>query len=93
MAKPYVRNIKTQIIIDMKEDISSAEFVKLFVKKGNNVEIEWVCSVYQTDYLLHQVEEGDFDIPGIYKIQPYIEMPEWEGRCNTVEFTVYANYQ
>ena len=89
----YLGDIGTEIIVDVCSDISTATLVSLKVMKPDGTEHTWVGTVYQTQYIRYITQVGDFDQVGEYRVQPYIEMPGWEGRGDTATFKVSATFQ
>ncbi len=90
--KHYVNEIGTEIIVDCGQDVSSATTTKLEVRKPDGTLAEWDATIYETDYLKYLTVAGDFDQAGLYAIQPYLVLPTWTGRGETVTFYVFGNY-
>ena len=88
--KHYVNEIGTEVVIDCGEDISMSTVHTLLVRKPDGATVEWSASIYQSNFLLYTVVSGDFDQEGEYAIQPYLTLPGWLGRGQTVKFYVYG---
>lgn len=96
--KHYINTIGTVIRVDVGSDISTATVRKFLVRKPSNEYVEWTATVgdpvqgvYQI--LEYVVQAGDWDEPGTYALQAYVEMPEWQGPGTTVKFKLYNRYQ
>ncbi len=90
--KSYVGDIGTIIEVDMGTDISHASLVELHVKKPGGSSVEWTGAVYDTNYIRYSTVDGDFSLPGLYLVNPYIEIGNWKGYGETVSFRVYRKY-
>ena len=98
--KVYVGDINTEIRIDMQEDLTGYNSVKLRVKKPDTSVVEWSPTVAANaatglmSTLKYFVQENDLNLRGIYKIQPYIKFTGgWEGRGSTIILEVFDSYQ
>ena len=92
MSNHYINEIGTEILVDCGQDISAATDYALEVRKPDGSYAEWTPTISDTDYLLYLTQSGDFNVSGMYSIQPYIELPGgWTGRGQAVFFYVY-NY-
>lgn len=66
---------------------------QLYVRKPNKSEVEWIPTIYNTNYLRYTIQTDDLDEAGIYIINPYIEIDGWKGRGESVQIVVYAHYE
>jgi len=92
MAKHYVGNIGTEIIVNCGTDISGATAQSLKVKKPSGAIVNWLATIYNTNFLKYSVASRDFDEAGVYELQAYIVMPSWIGRGETTTFTIYKSF-
>jgi hypothetical protein len=94
MAKHYVGEIGTQVIIEFDSDISAASGVWMETKKPDGVTIEvWGSAVVSGIYVVHTVESGDFDQAGQYSVQPYIALSGgWSGYGETSIFEIHKKF-
>jgi len=90
VSKFYVGDIGVRIEVDTCSDITTATLVVLRVEKPDGTTHDWVGTVYDTTKILYIVGPGDFDQEGRYRLQPYIEMPSWQGQGNTATFKVHS---
>jgi hypothetical protein len=98
--KLYVGDVGTFIIVDTKVDLTGALSLSFRVRKPDGTEVTWTPVILHTvdfkKYLRYEVQEGDFDQAGEYKLQAYAQVPEdgiyWEGRGETASFVVYARW-
>lgn len=95
----HVGDIGTQFIITVKEDdsivdISSASSIIIYLKKPNGVSYEKYGS-FVTDgtdgKLFYTSVYGDFDAPGLYKLQAKLTMGGSTYHSNLETFKVYCN--
>ena len=102
MTQFYVDDIGNVIKLNCKDDesntildLTTALITKIFIKKPNGDIIEREAEVISINNenkgLRYVIQEGDLDIPGTYKIQPYVEFENAKIRGKTNEFIVY-NY-
>jgi hypothetical protein len=89
----YIGDIGTEIIVDVCSDITTATLAALKVMKPDMTEHTWVGSVYDTTKIRYIAQSGDFDQVGEYRVQPYIEMPGWQGRGDTATFKISSQFQ
>ncbi len=91
--KYYVGDIGTIIIIDVCSDITTATLMALDVTKPDGTTDRWVGSLSGSTSIQYVVDVDDFDQAGEYRVQSYIEMPNWSGHGDTTQFTVSEVYQ
>jgi hypothetical protein len=100
MAEIHVGDIGTQILISIVDqdggvaDISLASSTIFSIEKPNGVILEVDAELYTdgTDgLLLYTVVEGDFDVVGIYKVQPKIIFSSGSYSGSVSTFRVYKN--
>lgn len=89
MAKIFVGDIGTYIILDMQVDISLATNLNFKVVKPDETEEDWEPEIYNERYLRYQTVEGDLNVSGRYDIQPSLTIGDWTGSGNPVKFIVY----
>lgn len=91
--RSYVGDIGTVLMVNTKEDISTASKVSLKIKKPDDTEVEWIGTVDRTTYIRYATVSGDFDQSGEYHMNAYVEMTGWTGRGETVSFHIYEPFQ
>lgn len=91
--KHYVGEVGTNLIYDTGIDISQASKVLIKVRQPDGKIVEWVATVFQLTKLRHISAQGELDLPGIYKIQTYIEdgPNHWHGE--TAEQPIYKLFE
>lgn len=90
-SKYYVGDIGTAIIVDTGSNLTTATVTDLAVlKPGSTVEVIYNGVVFDTTKIKYIIVAGDFDVEGIYDLQAVVELPTWQGRGETVQFTVNA---
>ena len=102
MSKIYVGDVGTVIRLDTDPsgdagiDLSSADTLKILVKKPDGTLDEWEATQYSdTTQIQYITEEGDLDIKGTYKFQAYIawDNPASEHRGETASIKVYEAFK
>lgn len=91
--KYYVGDIGTLVLVDIGTDITLATECAIYVKKPNGTRVTWVASISGEEEIQYIIQDGDWDLPGIYTIQSYIVTPSWSGRGTTATFTVYSDFK
>jgi hypothetical protein len=94
----HLNDIGTRILITIKEgadavDISTATVMEFDFKKKDGstftVDAEWDTD--GTDGVMEYITvEDDIDQLGKWSVQPYLEMPNWQGHTQKIDFRVGA---
>jgi hypothetical protein len=75
-------------------DISTATVLRIKFKKPTGTVVTQTA-VFSTDgtdgKLRYTTVAGDLDVPKWWKLQGYIEMPNWKGHSKIGEFEVFEN--
>lgn len=96
--KIWVDDIGTEVLMDAKEDISSATVIKLFVQKPDNSVVEWVINPahwpgvdedHPVNEIKYLIQAGDLNLKGKYTVQSYVELPAWSGSGDKDSFQVW----
>lgn len=93
LSKIYKNDVGTVIRIDMLTDITTATTETLYYKKPSGSTGQWTPSISGTNYYEYQVVAGDLDEVGTYLVQPYLEIGDFEGYGDTVQFTVLDQFE
>jgi hypothetical protein len=96
MMRPFVGDIGTVIELRIGTNITGATNLKMFCRKpkvdGSGYEIKtWTTGVYiyGSANLCYVTIQNDFDVPGVYRVQGYLELSDgWKGRTEVAEFEV-----
>ena len=91
--KHYVGEYGTVITVDCGSDITGATNLILKVRKPNGTEVEWVATIYNSNYLRYTVVVDDFDQVGTYHLQASLTLVGWNGPGETTEFEIYDEYK
>lgn len=83
-------DVGTVITIDMQEDISNATVTEIEYKKPSGTCGTWTATIEGTDSIKYTTVSGDLDEAGDWELQPYIDLPGWEGRGTAVTLDVEA---
>lgn len=87
MAIPVVGDLHTTIVVDLGTDVSGAVEAIIYAKKPNGELVSWNATPGSTS-ITYITQQGDFDIPGKWIIQPYVDLSTWRGRGAQVEMIV-----
>lgn len=100
MAEIHIGDIGTQILVSVTDqdggvaDLSLATSTLYSIEKPNGITLEVNADLYTdgTDGILsYSVVDGDFDVAGIYKIQPKIIFSSGSYSGSISTFRVYKN--
>lgn len=91
--RPFIGDIGTAIIVNTKEDLTTATLIELKVKKPSGTEVVWPGTIYELTKIRYIIQEGDFNESGEYQIQAYVVFPAWEGLGETSKFMVFAKWE
>jgi hypothetical protein len=76
----YVGDEGTELLLDCGVNISTATLVRVHAKGPKGNKKQWTAAVNGTTHVKRVVALGDFDVPGTWHVQAYVEMPGWKGR-------------
>jgi hypothetical protein len=98
MSKYYQGDVGTEIEVTVGSDISSATETVLHVKKPSGKEVTWNASqgipgVNGITTVRYIIKSGDWNEAGWYILQVYINMPDWQGKGDSVKFQIHAKFQ
>ena len=93
MAKYYVGDVGTLVLVDVKSDITTGTVFKMKILKPLGGEAEWTATREGQTRMKYNIVAGDWDEPGHYKLQAYVETPSWIGRGDTVSFFVSQKFE
>ncbi len=106
MGDVYVGDIGTEIIIAIKEDISSLTDSLFHVQKNNSkttedwaftVKLDWPSDPdYDPQYpnaFNYLTQEDNLDVAGVYKIQGWVNLGTWSGSINTILLPVKEKFE
>jgi len=87
--KYYVNSIGVEIIADTGIDLNTATLTEFQVKKPDGTAATWPATLDSLTRLTYTTQIGDFDQHGLYYLQVYVEMPDFEGKGSITSFYVY----
>lgn len=95
--KHYMGETGLLVVLNMNEDVSTANLAEIRVKKPDLTEVTWSAVPYSVagvpNYILHTTEVSDLDQSGVYELQAYVRMPDWAGIGETAKWVVYHRYE
>ena len=92
--KHYKGTIGTEVLVDVKENIITATTVLLKVTKPSGIVVNWTdCRVKELTKISYIIKSGDWDEAGEYRLQAYVELPDWSGLGETATFTIYDPFK
>lgn len=87
-------DVGTILRFDVGVDSSSIQLAKILVRKPDNTLLEWNATpVSNSTKIEYIVREGDFNMSGIWKLQPYIELSDWKGYGSIIALKVNKNLE
>lgn len=88
----YKGTVGLLVLLDCRQDISSAEDPKIRVKKPSGTVLEWTPTIIQrnglTTLLGYVTQVSDLDEIGVYTIQPQLTLGGWRGYCKEASLEV-----
>lgn len=91
--KIYIGDIGTTITLNTNETITAATITNIKMRKGDGTIVTLVGELSGADSVTYDFVDGDLSCRGIYKVQAYIEMPDWSGLGETASFQVYGAFE
>ena len=93
MGQVFVGDIGTIIYLETGVDLSAATTLNIRVRKradgSHNKHLEtWEGEVYNTTQIKYTIVDGDLDVAGVYSLQAYAVLADWEGHGDEVELYV-----
>lgn len=89
MYEVYVGDVGTEVSLNCGVDISTATVRKILVQKPNTTAVvEWSAMADGANSIRYLTTTSDLDVAGTYLLQPYVELPGWSGKGETVELFV-----
>jgi hypothetical protein len=93
MGQVFVGDVGTIIYLETGVDLSAATSLTIRVRKRaegshNKHLVTWTGEVYNTTQIKYTIVEGDLDYAGVYSLQAYAELADWEGHGDEVELYV-----
>lgn len=97
MARAYVGDIGTIIEVNTFIDLTDAVTLELKIKKPSGAEMVKTAVIPDgmtaaDGKISYTTEAGDFDVAGVYYLQPHIEGASTDHLGNTSSFEVFAPY-
>lgn len=91
--KHYVGEVGAEITVDCKSNIAGATVKQLKVKKPDNTLAIWNAEIEGTNFLKYISLAEDFSVAGVYRVQAFVDTPDWKGRGETDTFTIYRDFE
>ena len=93
MGQVFVGDIGTIIYLETGVDLSAASELKIRVRKRalgshNKHLVNWTGEVYNTTQIKYTIVDGDLNYAGVYSLQAYAKLADWEGYGDEVELFV-----
>ena len=76
----FVGDVGTVLQVDCGADISQATVLKVIAKPPYGAKKEWVGTLNGTNIIDYTLLAGDIHVGGTWRVQSYIELPNWQGR-------------
>jgi hypothetical protein len=92
MSKVYVGDVGTEIVLDCGSSISAATSLEMRVRKPGGQVVTWQATLSGTQAMTYTTVAGDLDLPGVYKLQAKVVLPDWSGLGLAVSLPVYREF-
>jgi hypothetical protein len=92
MAKVYINDANTDILLDCGRDVSTAMLREINVLKPNGDQEVWPAFLSGTNLIGYTTNADTFDMAGTWKLQAHIIIGQGEWRGETATLTVYAPF-
>lgn len=92
MAKYYVNSYGITIILDTKQDVSSATTMQIRAQKPSGKAVTWTAergpmgATGTYTKIQYTVQSGDWDEAGYWTLQAYIATSSWAALGDSVKF-------
>lgn len=94
MSKHYVGDIGTEILVDVKSNISTATELVLRVRKPvSGTLVNWTGTLEGLTKIKYIVADGDWNEVGVYNLQAYVVMPTWSGLGDNTRFEIFDAFR
>jgi len=99
MSTYYVDDVGTEIVVDTKTEIGNASVHNLLLRKPSGKEVTWVGGLGPVDAIgrhttiSYIVKSGDWDEPGWWSLQSYVELGGWHGKGSTAKFELKPKFK
>lgn len=81
-------DVGTLIRVDIGVDITDATVKRLIYVKPNGVAGIWAGTIADSNFITYITKAGDISLPGLWKLQSYIETPSGKWYGDLATFTV-----
>lgn len=84
----YVGAVGTEIVLNTFTDLTTASTTKIRYRRPDFVEGEWPATVFETTKVRYITQADDIAPSGVWTLQAYVELPDWEGLGSSAPMTV-----
>lgn len=90
----YVGSVGVRIDVRLQEDLSQAANMAYHVRRPDGLDVVWMPIVLASDNqgLSYTTKPGDIGLAGTYKMQVYLQLGDWAGLTETVQFQVHERF-
>jgi hypothetical protein len=92
MAKVYLNDANTDILLDCGIDVTAAQMREISVLKPNGDQVEWPAFLSGTNLIGYTTNVDTFDMAGSWRLQAHVIIGQGEWRGETATLTVYAPF-
>jgi len=86
----FVNDVGTDIVLDCGVDIGAALVTTIRARNPAGRVVEWPATPVGSRRISYSLKEGDINMTGKWRLQAYVEMPNWRGRGAWVELEALA---
>jgi hypothetical protein len=73
--------------IEVETNLNNIDYGKFIITKPDNTTLEVNCEI-DNNIISYTTKKEDFDIPGTYTLQPYVEAGEFAGKDDKIYIDV-----
>ena len=92
MSKVYVGDIGTEFVLDCGVAINTATVMEIRIKKPSGAVATWTATLSGTQSVRYVAAANDIDEAGAWKMQAYVDTPDWRGLGETFVLQVHPAY-
>ena len=93
MSKHYAGDVGTEILVDVKSNITTATELVLRIRKPSGTLVNWTGTLEGLTKIKYIVQDGDWNEVGVYRLQAYVVMPTWRGLGDNTTFELFAAFK
>jgi hypothetical protein len=94
--KRYTNEIGVVIRLNTGIDLTGATNPIIKVLRPDGSSVTWTATIVSINssnsYVQYTTQSGDLNLPGLYRVQPFVNFSNWIGPGETASFEVYSPF-